>query len=156
MFYTIYNTAYIGDIILFGDKKYLYGLEFYKNSIIKKDWIENRQIFDKALKELALYFDGKLKNFSIDIKLTGTSFQKKIYQELLNIPYGKTVSYQEIAKKIGNPKASRAVGNANGKNPIAVIVPCHRVISKNGTIGGFSAEVEIKRKLLKLEGVTDV
>ncbi len=153
IFFTLFDTNHIGKIILYGDKNYLYGLEFYKDGFIKDGWIEDDRAFQTAIKELELYFNKEIKRFNVPIKPIGTNFQKRVWRELLKIPYGTTISYQELAKSAGNPKASRAVGNANGKNPIAIIIPCHRVISKNGTIGGFSGGVEIKKELLKLEGV---
>ncbi len=152
MFYTIYKNKIVGKIILYGEKEFLLGLEFFKKDVIKKEWVENEKVFEKVIKELDLYFNKELKTFSIPLKLTGTPFQKKVHKELQKIPYAKTISYQELAKRVGNEKSSRAVGNANGKNHIAIIIPCHRVISKNGSIGGFSSGVGIKRKLLKFEG----
>ncbi len=156
MFYTIYDTKYIGDVILYGDGESLFGLEFYKDGFIEDEWIENGDVFKSVVDELDLYFRGELRRFSTKIKLLGSEFGIRVYKELQKIPYGTTISYQELAKRVGNERASRAVGNANGKNPIAIIVPCHRVIAKNGSIGGFSGGVDIKRALLRLEGVKSV
>ena len=153
MFYTFYISDLVGKILLYGDGKELFGVNFYKNTHINRSWIENKIVFKDVIYQLEKYFNKELKSFDIPIKLSGTTFQKRVFLELLKIPYGSTVSYQELAKRVGNKKASRAVGNANGKNPIAIIIPCHRVIAKNGSIGGFSSEINIKRKLLKLEGV---
>ncbi len=98
------------------------------------------------------YFDGKLQVFELPLNLdSGTEFQKSVWKALLEIPYGKTTTYGEIAKKIGNPKASQAVGGAVGDNPIAIIIPCHRVIGKNGSLTGFRWGLDRKIKLLKLE-----
>lgn len=98
------------------------------------------------------YFDGKLKIFDLPLALdSGTEFQKSVWKALLEIPYGQTTTYSEIAKKIGNPKASQAVGGAVGDNPIAIIIPCHRVIGKNGSLTGFRWGLDRKIKLLKLE-----
>lgn len=96
------------------------------------------------------FFKGR-KNFDIDFKLIGTDFQKKVWKSLSKIPYGATVSYQEIARKIKNPKAVRAVGLANKSNPLPIIIPCHRVIGKNGKLVGYSRGLELKAKLLNLE-----
>ncbi|ASG67464.1 hypothetical protein fh0823_00640 [Francisella halioticida] len=93
-----------------------------------------------------------MKNFSIPLKLTGTEFQKQVWQELLNIPYGETISYQQEAINIGKPTAFRAVANANGKNLLPIIIPCHRVINANGKLGGYTGGLEKKKLLLKLEG----
>lgn len=105
-----------------------------------------------AFAQLEEYFNLKREKFYIPLDINGTEFQKKIWNELQKIPYGKTVSYLSIAKKIGNEKSIRAVGKANGANPVPIVIPCHRVISANGKIGGYSAGVSIKRKLLELEG----
>jgi len=156
IFYTIYDTKILGKVILYGNSKHLKGLEFYKEGFIQKRWIKNDKIFKKVVDELDLYFKGSLKEFKTPVKPEGTDFQKRVYKELLKIPYGTTVSYKELAKRVGSPKAFRAVGNANGKNPIAIIIPCHRVISSDGSIGGYSGGLDKKRKLLKLEGVQDV
>ena len=153
MFYTILKSKFIGDILLYSDKKELYGLEFYKNTQINKEWIEDKTIFQNVIIQLEKYFNKELKSFDVPLRLSGTPFQKRVYSQLLQIPYGSTISYQELAKRVGNEKASRAVGNANGKNPIAIIIPCHRVIAKNGSIGGFSGGIDIKRKLLEFEEV---
>ena len=97
------------------------------------------------------YFSKKRKSFDIPIKLEGTEFQKRVWDALIQIPYGKTCTYKDIAEKIGNPKACRAVGGANNKNPIMIIVPCHRVIGKNGDLVGYAGGIEVKQKLLDLE-----
>lgn len=113
--------------------------------------IEDKNIFKLLEKEINEYFFEKRTNFTIPLKLIGTSFQIKVWEALLKIPYGKTISYKEEAKMIENEKAFRAVANANGKNNLSIIVPCHRVISNNGEIGGYTGGVEKKEFLLKLE-----
>lgn len=105
----------------------------------------------KAEAELYGYFLEKESSFNIPLNLKGTLFQKKVWQALLEIPYGKTCSYKDIAQKIGNPKAVRAVGTAIGKNPISIIIPCHRVIASNGGLGGFAGGIDRKKILLDLE-----
>lgn len=105
----------------------------------------------EAERQLKQYFAGKLKTFTLPLDFVGTEFQKKVWAALLTIPFGETRSYGEIAKQIGNPKAVRAVGAANGKNPLSIIAPCHRVIGANGTLTGFAGGLEIKAYLLKLE-----
>ena len=114
---------------------------------------ENK-VTNAAVKELKRYFEGDLKKFVVPIKLIGTAFQLKSWRALRQIQFGKTISYGEQASMVGNSKASRAVGGANGKNPICVIVPCHRVIAQDGGIGGYTGGLEIKRKLLSIEGVS--
>lgn len=120
--------------------------EIAKNSIQKETAliINTKQKLDE-------YFAGKRKKFDIPIKLDGTDFQIKVWKELLKIPYGETCSYLDIAKRIGNPKASRAVGMANNKNKIIIIVPCHRVIGSNKKLVGYACGLDVKEKLLELE-----
>lgn len=101
--------------------------------------------------QLADYFKGRLNRFSVPLDFQGTDFQKSVWQALLTIPYGETRSYGEIARQIGRPTASRAVGAANGRNPISIIAPCHRVIGASGALTGFAGGVEAKRYLLELE-----
>ena len=107
--------------------------------------------FAEVAKQLDEYFTGKRTKFELNISPSGTEFQKKVWAELLKIPYGKTKSYQEIAETIGNPYAQRAVGSACNKNPILLIIPCHRVVSKTGKLTGFSCGINRKEQLLKLE-----
>ncbi len=111
----------------------------------KSDFINN------VICELYEYFDGKRKSFSFKFSPKGTDFQKRVWSELCNIPYGKTCTYKDIAKAIGNEKASRAVGMANNKNPLAIVVPCHRVIGSNGKLVGYAGGLDMKEYLLKLE-----
>lgn len=108
----------------------------------------------KAVLQLMEYFSGHRKQFSLDFDIQGTDFQRKVWNELSRIPYGQVCSYSDIAKKIRNPKAVRAVGSANGKNPLCIIVPCHRVIAADGTLGGYSGGLKVKSQLLKLEKVS--
>ena len=107
----------------------------------------------KAHAQLEEYFTGKRKSFDFPLNPKGTEFQKKVWNALSEIPYGKTVSYKDIATRVGNPKASRAVGMANNKNPLMIIVPCHRVVGSNGAMVGYAGGLDVKEKLLKLEGV---
>ena len=97
------------------------------------------------------YFDGKLKRFDLPLAPQGTAFQRQVWEALTRIPYGTVVSYKSIAEAVGRPKAVRAVGGANGKNPIPIIVPCHRVIGSNGTLTGFGGGLETKSRLIALE-----
>jgi methylated-DNA-[protein]-cysteine S-methyltransferase len=103
-------------------------------------------------KQLGEYFAGKRRSFSVKLNFVGTDFQKKVWKALLDVPFGETVSYAEIAERIGEPKAARAVGAANGKNPISIISPCHRVIGASGELIGFAGGLAVKEALLKLEG----
>lgn len=108
-------------------------------------------LFAETKRQLDGYFSGQLNNFSIPVAAEGTPFQQSVWQALMTIPFGETWSYQQLADAIGNPKAVRAVGLANGKNPVSIIVPCHRVIGKNGKLTGYAGGVERKSALLKLE-----
>lgn len=114
---------------------------------------QSNSVLATAAAELAEYFLGKRKNFSVKIELFGTAFQKKAWTTLNTIPYGQTISYKEQAQKMNTPLAVRAVGTANGKNPIAIIVPCHRVVGSNGKLIGYNGGVQIKSTLLELEGL---
>lgn len=105
----------------------------------------------KNLSQLKKYLEGKLQRFDCRLDMKGTPFQKKVWSALARIPYGKTRSYQDIARAIGHPKAFRAVGNANGSNPIPLIIPCHRVIESNGGLGGFGHGLKVKKQLLDFE-----
>jgi len=118
---------------------------------VKPEWICSERPFRAIAKQFREYFRGKRRAFEISLRLEGTDFQKSAWNELLKIPYGATISYGELAKRIGNPKAVRAVGLANGRNPIPIIVPCHRVIGANGQLTGFGGGIENKALLLKIE-----
>lgn len=113
---------------------------------------ERTVVLKRAESELDEYFAGKLKAFSLKLNPCGTAFQKSVWEFLKTIPYGKTLSYQDEARQMGNDKLTRAVASANGANPIMIFIPCHRVISKSGELGGFSGKLELKRFLLDLEG----
>lgn len=113
--------------------------------------MEKTFTIDQTFNQLEEYFCGNRKTFSIPLAPKGTDFQMKVYKALCDILYGETISYKQLAEKIGNPKACRAVGNANNKNPIVIIIPCHRVIGSNGDLVGYASGVEIKQKLLEIE-----
>ncbi len=157
-----YNTK-IGKLIIasFKNKICMVSFSDFKNrntinDKIKKElqaeFVEKEtKLIIKTKKQIDEYLEGKRKNFDIPILMLGTNFQKQVWTELMNIPYGETISYLDLAKKINNPKAVRAVGGANGANSIAVIIPCHRVINSNGKIGGYGGGISVKKRLLKIE-----
>ncbi len=116
------------------------------------DFGSKTELTDKAYTQLLEYFDGKRKTFDVPFELNGTDFQKKVWSALTRIPYGETRSYKDIAIAVGNHKASRAIGMANNKNPITVIVPCHRVIGASGKLVGYAGGLSMKEFLLKMEG----
>ena len=111
-------------------------------------------IVRQAEQELREYFAGRRRTFTVKLDLEGTEFQRKAWQAMRKIPFGETISYGDQARKVGKPKAYRAVGSANGKNPIPIIVPCHRVLASDGSLGGYSLGLSMKRQLLALEGVS--
>ena len=116
------------------------------------DWQPASRQFDEACRQLDRYFEGRLKRFDLPLAPRGTPFQQRVWQALLEIPYGHTTSYSELAERIGNPKSVRAVGTANGANPISIIIPCHRVIGRDGSLTGYAGGLARKALLLKLEG----
>ena len=151
--YTIIESL-AGELILYGTRHSLMGLGFFKSKGWVKEideWNEDYRAFKEVIVQLRKYFDGRLKEFSIPISPSGTKFQLDVYRQLLKIPYGQTRTYSEIAKAIGSPKAVRAVGSANSKNPLAIIIPCHRVIGRDGSLTGFAGGLEAKKALLQLE-----
>ena len=123
---------------------------------VASDWQEapTLPVFQQAAAQLTEYLEGKRTGFTLPLAPTGTEFQKRVWAELETIPYGQTLSYGELARRIGNPSASRAVGLANGKNPVSIIVPCHRVIGASGKLTGYGGGLERKSALLALEGIT--
>lgn len=122
----------------------------YENYIM-----EETPLILRAYNQLEEYFKGERKEFTITLSPEGTEFQKKVWNELINIPYGETRSYKDIAIKIGKPTAARAVGMANNKNKILIVIPCHRVIGKNGSLVGYGAGLDMKRYLLNLEEINN-
>jgi O-6-methylguanine DNA methyltransferase len=112
-------------------------------------------VLDRLERELAEYFAGSRQRFTVAVRLRGTVFQQRVWAALCEIPHGRTISYAELASRIGNPRACRAVGGANGANPIAIVIPCHRVIAAGG-LGGYGGGLWRKRRLLELEGVGEL
>lgn len=151
MFYSLYTSSFL-NLTLIGDEKGLQNIYFEHELNFPKDLIKNDIFFKDIRLQLNEYFYGTRKTFNITLNLKGTEFQKKVWNELCKIPYGKAVSYKYIATKIGNDKASRAIGMANNKNPIPIIIPCHRVIGANKKLVGYGGGLDIKIKLLELEG----
>jgi methylated-DNA-[protein]-cysteine S-methyltransferase len=145
------NTA-IGQIVLEGDGDVLIGLRL-PNAVGLGRRDEESPVLKEAATQLEEYFAGERTGFDVRMQLDGTPFQREVWAELTRIPYGETISYGELAHRVGRPRGPRAVGQANGRNPIAIIVPCHRVVASNG-IGGYGGGLNCKRALLALEGVT--
>ena len=126
---------------------------FKDDSVHHQKFVQHSDLLYETYTQLNEYFSGKRTKFELPINCIGTPFQKQVWTQLQSIPYGETRSYQDIAIGIDNPKAVRAVGQANNKNPILIVVPCHRVIHKNGDITGFGCGTEVKKYLLELEGM---
>jgi methylated-DNA-[protein]-cysteine S-methyltransferase len=119
----------------------------------QEDWKQSTRRVKDAISQLKAYFKGQRQHFDLPLAADGTDFQKKVWHELTTIPYGETASYGQIASQIDQPTASRAVGMANGRNPISIIVPCHRIIGSSGKLVGYGGGLERKKALLRLEGV---
>lgn len=152
--YYRYLATPVGDLLLAGENDALHVVSFPEGSRRRDpepDWIYNEQPFRDACKQLEAYFDGALQDFDLALRPTGTEFQLRVLDELQKIPYGTTVSYSDIAQRIGKPRAVRAVGAANARNPIPVIIPCHRVIGAHGDLTGFGGGLPVKQALLRLE-----
>jgi len=116
----------------------------------------NDPLMFQVFNQLTEYFNNRRKIFTVPLDLQGSDFQVQVWNELLTIPYGKAISYKTLAERIGNKDSVRAVGKANGSNPVPIIVPCHRVINSDGSLGGYSAGLPVKRKLLELEGILNL
>ncbi|HEY7887369.1 MAG TPA: methylated-DNA--[protein]-cysteine S-methyltransferase [Steroidobacteraceae bacterium] len=155
------NTVYwheidspVGGLLLAGDGASLIQVGFQSGPRplrVAGDWIENSKPFRTVIAQLVAYFAGERRSFDLPLAPRGTEFQRRVWRALTEIPYGKTISYGELARRIGNPSASRAVGLANGANPLPIVVPCHRVIGANGSLTGFGGGLPIKQRLLALE-----
>ncbi len=146
MFQYSYITS-IGEITIAEDNACITNVAYHKLNCE----IRETSLIKKAYKELSEYLSGHRKSFDIPIKFVGTPFQISVWKALQSIPYGQTASYKDIANLIENPRAYRAVGMANNKNPLAIIVPCHRVVGADGSLTGYAGGIKIKEKLLELE-----
>ena len=150
-----YIESPIGNLLLAGDGPglKLIGFPSGKGRVTQgSNWIENLNCFPEAKKQLGEYFSGERLTFELELEPKGTPFQIAVLDALVQIPYGETRSYKDIAIEIGRPKAMRAVGAANGRNPLPIVIPCHRVIGANGSLTGFGGGLETKTFLLDLEG----
>jgi len=154
MIYDYLPTDLAGTLILAGDDCGLRHLNFVNGKqplAIQGDWRRDASHFSTLKTQLAAYFAGQRRTFDVDLRPQGTPFQMKVWSTLSEIPYGRVVSYQWIARRIGRPAAVRAVGAANGRNPISIVIPCHRVIGKNGALTGYGGGLDLKRRLIRLE-----
>lgn len=151
--YNCHFTTPIGVLNIQYDENFLYEIGLIKNKDYESERYVKCDIIHDTKKQLTKYFMGKRCVFDLPIKLIGTEFQLKVWNQLRKIPYGITWSYEEVAKEINMPKAARAVGMANNKNPIIIIIPCHRVIGKNNRLVGYGAGINIKKYLLLHENI---
>ena len=145
------STA-IGRIAIEGDGDFITHLHLPSTTALLDGFTKRESpVVREAFRQLELYLDGKLREFDLPMRPEGTPFMKRVWSELVKVPYGATTSYKELAEASGNPKAVRAVGTANAKNPIAIFIPCHRVINTGGKLGGYGGGLDLKKTLLELE-----
>ena len=153
MKYTVLDSP-VGPLMLAGDEsvvRELWFLQGRERVAPNPAWTESARAFAEPVRQLKAYFSGRLRTFTVGVEPGGTPFQSAEWQALREIPYGETISYGELAARIGNPRAVRAVGLANGANPVSIIIPCHRVVGANGALVGYGGGLPIKRALLALE-----
>lgn len=153
MFYDIIDTP-LGRMTLVGDEHALIHIdlpEARRPLQVAADWHRDNKRFEEERRQFDRYFDGRSQVFDLPLAARGTTFQQEVWRALCDIGYGETISYAELARRIGRPKASRAVGLANGANPLAIIIPCHRVIGANGSLTGYGGGMDAKRWLLDHE-----
>ncbi|MEI7677303.1 MAG: methylated-DNA--[protein]-cysteine S-methyltransferase [Bacteroidales bacterium] len=145
----VYYQSPVGVLAIGIEKNVLASIEFTEKATQNSATVS--ETARQTVMQLQEYFESKRTDFNLPLTTKGTEFQQKVWKELERIPYGESISYHELARRVGNEKAYRAVGNANGKNPICIIIPCHRVIQANGNIGGYAYGSEVKQFLLELE-----
>lgn len=145
---TVIQTP-MGPVTLFAEENYLTALVFGDFG-----GYDHRPLFEEARRQLEEYFAGCRQNFDLPLDPGGTDFQRRVWRVLLDIPYGTAISYRELARRADCPKGFQAVGQANGRNPLPILIPCHRVVGADGSLGGYSAGLDRKRFLLDLEGIT--
>ena len=152
----LHQDTPIGPLLIAGDAEAVRAIRFPKNGEAaepESGWTRSspRGAVGEAARQLREYFDGARQEFDLSLDPVGTEFQRAVWRRLQDIPYGETISYGELARRVGNPAASRAVGAANGRNPIPIVIPCHRVIGASGKLTGFGGGLPIKEALLTLE-----
>ena len=149
-----YMNSPIGRLSILADEQGILEIRFPNNSAaLPSSTSESNEFIEQAIDQLHAYFDGRRKDFDLPLSLNGTDFQKGVWAQLQRIDYGATASYKDIASAVGNPKASRAVGMANNKNKIPIVIPCHRIIGSDGSLTGFAGGLATKRWLLEHEGL---
>jgi methylated-DNA-[protein]-cysteine S-methyltransferase len=156
--YSILKTAKLGDLLLVADETHLTGIYFNDCEHVPpmgKGWKLNprHSVLQRAAAEIQEYLKGNRKSFSIPLRFAGTSFQQSIWTQIAKIPFGETITYTELAKRAGAPTALRAAGTATGRNPLGIVIPCHRVVGKNGGLGGYAGGLDRKKRLLEVESI---
>ena len=154
MYYDYYENEVVGTLTLVGDEQGIRHIGFPKDKYplaINKKWRQNPDLFTTIKSQLAAYFSGKRQTFDLPLNPAGTPFQLKVWAALQTIPYGQLVSYKWVAESIGKPRAVRAVGAANGRNPLPIVIPCHRVVGSDGSLTGFGGGLDLKQRLIHLE-----
>ncbi|MGJ8528198.1 methylated-DNA--[protein]-cysteine S-methyltransferase [Maritalea sp.] len=158
LFYT-YMDGPLGKMMLSGDQNALAYLDISVHGKLPnplETWTKDQTRFAREIDQLEEFFAGERNSFDLNIQLVGSDYNKKVWGELQRIPYGEAITYGELAKRIGQPEGAQAVGNANGQNPIPIIVPCHRVVAAKNSLGGFTGGIEKKQYLLQLEKTKNV
>lgn len=150
------TTSLIGELLLTGDANGLSGIQMEPHGPLPAGAVRDDELFADAIVQLREYFNGDRTSFDVALSPVGTPFQLRVWKTLRRIPYGTTISYGELARRVGNAKAARAVGLANNRNPLPIIVPCHRVIGADGSLTGYGGGLERKRVLLDLEAELDL
>jgi methylated-DNA-[protein]-cysteine S-methyltransferase len=151
IFWYSYFDSPLGEIEIRYDEEFIYAFHFCEENFVKKEEGPATALLQAVHHQLAGYFNGTLTAFDLPLKMRGTEFQQKVWAELCNISFGKTISYLQLAKQLGDEKTIRAAASANGKNPFAIVVPCHRVIGTNGSLTGYAGELWRKQWLLDHE-----
>ena len=155
IFYTILDSPF-GPVCLAGTEQGLRRIDFQcgdRPVQLAHMWQEDTDLLDSAKHQLQEYFQGQRQSFTLPLTPPGTPFQQRVWQELQRIPFGTTLTYRELAKYLGIPQAARAVGHANGRNPLAIVIPCHRLIGSDGQLRGYASGITLKQRLLQHEGV---
>ncbi len=142
----------LGEIFVVASSKGVHAVSMERQETPMADDLQRVPLLKEATDQLTAYFEGRRTSFDLPLIPEGTQFQKRVWSALLEIPYGQTISYAQLAQKVGSPKAYRAVGSANGKNPFCIVVPCHRVIAADRSLGGYAYGLSVKSQLLSLEG----
>lgn len=154
--YRIFDSPF-GRILVAGSYAGLCRVDFQEGDARfapPRNWVEAPGVFPEVEEQLSAYFAGERRSFDLVLDPGGTQFQQRVWRHLTEIPYGSTISYGRLAQAIGNPQSSRAVGAANGANPIPIIIPCHRVVGADGRLTGYRGGIELKRRLIELEKTT--